>query len=214
MEKLEICAAALRRHRFETAVVRNRAEAFDAMRRAVEAAAPATVAFGDSMTMRATGIVEWLRDDPRYRLLDGFDASVPRPERMEIRRQGLLSDLFVTGINALTEQGALYWLDMVGNRVAPVVFGPRKVILVAGRNKIVADGAAAEERIRTGPLRATWRGIPISARRAPSLAGAWIATRPTASATRGCAWSAASRRSACSWCSSTKISDFNIVEYE
>ena len=149
MEKLEICAAALRRHRFETAVVRDRAEAFDAMRRAVEAAAPATVAFGDSMTMRATGIVEWLRDDPRYRLLDGFDASVPRPERMEIRRQGLLSDLFVTGINALTEQGALYWLDMVGNRVAPVIFGLRKVILVAGRNKIVADGAAAEERIRT-----------------------------------------------------------------
>lgn len=149
MEKLEKCAAALRRHRFEAVVVHDRAEAFAAMRHAVEQAAPATVAFGDSMTMRATGIVEWLRDDPRYRLLDGFDPAMPRAERMEIRRQGLLADLFLTGINALTEQGALYWLDMVGNRVAPVVFGPRKVILVAGRNKIVADGAAAEARIRT-----------------------------------------------------------------
>ena len=123
-------------------------EAFERLRAAVEAEMPELVSFGDSMTMRDTGIVEWLRRDGRWRLLDGFDASMPRPERLEIRRQALLSDLFVTGINAVTEEGTLHWLDMGGNRIAPVAFGPRKVLLVAGRNKIVADRREAEERIR------------------------------------------------------------------
>ena len=99
-------------------------EAFERLRAAVEAEMPELVSFGDSMTMRDTGIVEWLRRDGRWRLLDGFDASMPRPERLEIRRQALLSDLFVTGINAVTEEGTLHWLDMVGNRIAPVAFGP------------------------------------------------------------------------------------------
>lgn len=148
MELLETCAAALRKHRFETAVVKNTAEAFERMKAETEAFAPATVSFGDSETMRATGILDFLRDDPRFELLDGFDPAMPRPERIEIRRRGLLADLFITGVNALTTQGTLHWLDMVGNRIAPVAFGPRKVILVAGRNKIVADRRAAETRIR------------------------------------------------------------------
>lgn len=118
------------------------------MQAIIEAEHPQVVSFGDSMTMRATGIVEWLRSTEQLTLLDGFDTSIPRPERLEIRRQALMSDLFITGVNALTEEGALHWLDMVGNRIAPVAFGPRKVIIVAGRNKVVADRAAAEERIR------------------------------------------------------------------
>ena len=48
----------------------------------------------------------------------------------------------------MTAAGTLHWLDMVGNRIAPVAFGPRKVILVAGRNKVVASREEAEERIR------------------------------------------------------------------
>ena len=65
-----------------------------------------------------------------------------------MRRQGLLADLFLTGINAITLGGSLYWVDMVGNRVAPVLFGPRRVVLLAGRNKIAATQAEAEQRVR------------------------------------------------------------------
>lgn len=146
--KLETCAAALRKRHFEVEVVKNTAEAFERIKTEVEAFGPETVSFGDSITMRRTEIIDWLRGDGRYRLLDGFDPAMPRPERLEIRRQGLLADLFITGVNALTEDGALLWLDMVGNRVAPIAYGPRRVILVAGRNKIAADRQAAEERIR------------------------------------------------------------------
>lgn len=146
--QLEQCAAALRRHRFDAVTVADTAEAFAAIRSLIEAEQPRLVSFGDSQTLRSTGIIEWLRGDARFRLLDGFDPAMPRSERLEIRRQALMADLFLTGVNAVTEAGTLHWLDMVGNRIAPVAFGPRKVILVAGRNKIAADRAAAEERIR------------------------------------------------------------------
>lgn len=147
-EKIQLCAEALRRHHFETAIVENPQQAFERIKAVVEAEAPKIVSFGDSVTMRKTGIIDWLRENGDWKLLDGFDPSMPRPERLEIRRQALMSDLFITGINAVTEKGTLHWLDMVGNRIAPVAFGPRKVILVAGRNKIVADREEAEERIR------------------------------------------------------------------
>lgn len=149
MDKLATCAEALRRHHFEVETAKDTAEAFAVMKAAVEAASPQLVSFGDSETMRATGIVEWLRGDERYKLLDGFDPALSYPERLEVRRQALMSDLFVTGVNAVTTEGTLHWLDKVGNRIAPVAFGPRKVIIAAGRNKIVADREAAEERIRT-----------------------------------------------------------------
>ena len=128
-EKTEACAAALRRHRFEAEVVKDAEAAFALMKAVVEAENPQLVSFGDSMTMRGTGIVEWLRSNGRLTLLDGFDASKPYEERLEIRRRALLSDLFITGVNAVTEQGTLHWLDKVGNRIAPVAFGPRQVII-------------------------------------------------------------------------------------
>lgn len=148
MDKLENCATALRRHHFEAEVVKDTETAFGVMKAVMEAERPQLVSFGDSTTMRATGIIEWMQGDGRLKVLDGFDASMPYDERLEIRRQALLSDLFITGVNAITEQGTLHWLDKVGNRIAPVAFGPRKVIIVAGRNKITADREEAEERIR------------------------------------------------------------------
>ena len=148
MDKLENCATELRRHHFEAEVVKDTETAFGVMKAVVEAERPQLVSFGDSTTMRATGIIEWMQGDRRLKVLDGFDASMPYDERLEIRRQALLSDLFITGVNAITEQGTLHWLDKVGNRIAPVAFGPHKVIIVAGRNKITADREEAEERIR------------------------------------------------------------------
>ena len=62
------------------------------------------------MSMRATGVIEWLRGDGRYRLLDGFDPAMTYPQRLEIRRQALMSDLFITGVNAVTAEGTLHWL--------------------------------------------------------------------------------------------------------
>jgi DNA repair protein RadA/Sms len=147
-ETFEQCRKNLLRRGFEVRIAATTEEARQILREEIRAAAPETISFGGSMTMEATGIVDELRREGRYRLFDGVDYTLPPEERIEIRRQGLLADLYISGINAITEEGALYWLDGIGNRVAAIAFGPRKVLLVAGRNKIVATRAAAEARIR------------------------------------------------------------------
>lgn len=109
---------------------------------------PATVSWGDSMTLYSTGILDELKQRPDIHVIETFDNTVPRAEIIERRRQALLVDLFFTGTNAVTETGALVNLDMVGNRVAGIVFGPRHVVITVGRNKIVSDLDEAISRVK------------------------------------------------------------------
>lgn len=146
--KLENCRQELSRRGFEAIVVASAAEARREVMAQIEAFAPGSVAFGGSATIEGLGIVEELRRSKRWPLIDTVDYTMPRQQRLELRREALLCDLFITGVNAVTEDGVLFWLDAYGNRVAAVAFGPRKVVLVVGRNKIVASREAAEERIR------------------------------------------------------------------
>ena len=62
---------------------------------------------------------------------------------MRIRREILTADIFVGSSNAVTEDGKLFNIDATGNRVAPMMFGPKKVVLICGVNKIVKNLAEA-----------------------------------------------------------------------
>lgn len=117
---------------------------------------PEVVSFGDSMTLMETGVLDTFRHDPSINFIDTFEKGVDRPTIIQRRREALLSDLFLTGSNALTTDGKLVNLDMVGNRVAGLVFGPEHVIITVGVNKIVPDVNAAVKRIRevAAPLNA------------------------------------------------------------
>ena len=115
----------------------------------IPAIAPQTLTWGGSVTFVSTRLYEALKNDPRYKVLDTYDKSTSPEESMERRRQALLVDLFITGTNAITESGHLVNLDMIGNRVAALTFGPKNVLLIVGRNKIVADQAAAVQRVKT-----------------------------------------------------------------
>ncbi len=110
--------------------------------------APRSMSWGGSLTFTATGLYDQLKNRPDMRILDTFDKSVSREESLERRRQALLTDLFITGTNALTESGHLVNLDMIGNRVAALAYGPQRVLILAGRNKIVPDMDAAVSRIK------------------------------------------------------------------
>jgi hypothetical protein len=114
----------------------------------VQAIAPKIVSWGDSMTLAATGVIEALLGDSKIEVIRTFDGTVPREVLIERRRRALLCDLFFTGSNAVTLAGELVNLDMIGNRVAGLVFGPRQVIVTLGRNKVVPDLEAAMTRIR------------------------------------------------------------------
>jgi hypothetical protein len=107
-----------------------------------------TVSFGGSMTLAATALPALLGTRPNLAVIDTLDYAVPAEELYERRRQALLCDLFVTGTNAVTQDGKLVNLDMIGNRACAINFGPRHVVVLAGRNKLVVDVAAAMARVK------------------------------------------------------------------
>lgn len=109
---------------------------------------PSSVAFGGSLSLRATGIYDDLKARSDLQVVDTYDTSVPREEVIERRRQSLLVDLFLTGTNAVTKEGHLVNLDGMGNRVAALTFGPRHVLLFIGRNKLVTDLDEAISRVK------------------------------------------------------------------
>jgi L-lactate utilization protein LutB len=106
------------------------------------------ISFGGSMTFVATGLYDDLKGKSDLQLLDTLDKTISVEEMMERRRNALLTDLFFMGTNAVTESGQLVNLDMLGNRVAALTFGPKHVIVLVGRNKIVHSLDDAMYRIK------------------------------------------------------------------
>ena len=106
--------------------------------------------------MKATGILPEIEQHPECILIRTFQDGYSRAQKTYWRRQALHADLFVSGTNALTCNGQLVNVDMVGNRVAGITFGPEHVVLFIGTNKITDNLEKAMERIRTiaAPLNA------------------------------------------------------------
>ncbi len=140
---------ALEENNFEVYLADNAANAKEIVQEEVIPKSGAkTVSWGGSITFIATGLYEDIKDSPDLEVLDVFDKSLSREKTMEMRRRALLVDLFITGSNAVTETGQLVNLDMYGNRIAAITFGPKYVIIIVGRNKIVADLEEAVSRIK------------------------------------------------------------------
>jgi L-lactate utilization protein LutB len=108
-----------------------------------------SISWGGSMTFQvATGLYDQLKDNQELEVLDTFNKSISSEEILERRRQALLVDLFITGTNAITESGQLVNLDMIGNRICALTFGPKWVIVLVGRNKLVTDLDEAMFRVK------------------------------------------------------------------
>ena len=106
-----------------------------------------TVGVGDSMTLFETGVIDFLRKG-NYVFLDKYGDGITSEEKKEIYLKNFSANTFMCSTNALTEDGELYNIDGNGSRVAPMLYGPKQVILVTGINKIVKDIAEAEKRVR------------------------------------------------------------------
>jgi len=104
------------------------------------------VGFGGSMTVVKLGIQEKVAELGGI-VLDHGDPTLSDDEKMETMRGELLSDVFICSSNAVTLDGELVNIDGVGNRVAAMSFGPKKVIVVVGVNKICKNEASAFERL-------------------------------------------------------------------
>lgn len=148
--KLETVKEALESNNFDVFIAEN---AKDAATLVLETIIPSmdinSISWGGSVTFEDTGLYDSIRDRKNFTILDTYDKSLSVSEKTELRRQALLTDLFITGTNAVTEDGVLVNLDMIGNRVGALTFGPRNVLVLTGRNKIVPDIEWAMDRIKT-----------------------------------------------------------------
>jgi len=107
----------------------------------------AKVGIGGSVTVREVDLVSELIKRGND-VLENWSKKVTPEEDMAIRKGHLTCDVFITSSNAITEDGKLVNIDGMGNRVASMIFGPKKVIVIAGINKIVRDVHAGIDRIR------------------------------------------------------------------
>ncbi len=109
--------------------------------------AGAVVGLGGSETLIESGLLDALRRLD-IRLLDRYREGVGKAEVDEMRRQGMLCDVYIMSSNAVTADGRLVNIDGTGNRVAALAFGPKRVIVLAGMNKVAPDLEAAIGRAR------------------------------------------------------------------
>ena len=148
-QRLADLKAALEANNFEVFMADNQEAAYKiVLEDVIPQLSPKTISFGGSMTFVDSGLYKQILENSDAQVLDTLDKSVPAKELYEKRRQAMLVDLFITGTNAVTETGQLVNLDMLGNRVGALTFGPKNVILLIGRNKLVANTDEAMYRIK------------------------------------------------------------------
>ena len=108
----------------------------------------ATVFRCGSMTAGGMGLWEAIAALPEVELIDPYPPELKPEEALELRRRGMVADIMVASSNAITLDGKLVNLDGMGNRVAAMAFGPKKVILLVGMNKVVPDLETAMARVK------------------------------------------------------------------
>ena len=147
---------ALKKRQMEAAFVPNKEEALKTVLSLIPEGSK--VGYGGSLTLDELGIKEALKKG-NYQLIDRGKSGASEAEVFSLRREGLLSDVFLCSTNALTRDGKMVNIDGSGNRLAALTFGPEKVIVVAGINKIVDHVEQGLERVRNyvAPLHARRR---------------------------------------------------------
>lgn len=101
-----------------------------------------------SMTATGSELWEGIAELPEVNLIDPYEPGISPEEGLQRRRKGLSADFMIASSNAITLDGKLVNLDGMGNRVAAMSFGPKKVILMVGMNKVVPDLESAMARVK------------------------------------------------------------------
>ena len=158
-QKIQVLIDRLGRSNIPAFYVNDREEAFDKVMSMIPEGS--TVGFGDSVTLRQIGVVDALEKGD-YVFLNPWRPGISAEENINLKKRALTSDVFVTGTNALTLDGKIVNVDALGNRVAAMLFGPDKVIVVIGINKIVENLEKALERIRN-------TAAPLNVKRHPEF---------------------------------------------
>lgn len=96
-----------------------------------------SIGLGGSTSVSQIGLLDYVTSHENINLHNQYEKGISLEENTKRRRDGILSDLYITGTNAITKDGKLVNADGSGNRVAALIFGPKKVLVIVGKNKIV-----------------------------------------------------------------------------
>ncbi|MBI2907158.1 MAG: lactate utilization protein [Chloroflexi bacterium] len=151
-KQAEIAVANFHRRRLRAVYVPDR----NAAREKVLSLIPpgATIGRGDSMSVDQIGVMDILKQSGDHVVFDPFDRNEDGSLKLtgealrDLQRKAMVADVFLSGANAVTLDGKVVATDSHGGRVAAMIFGPKKIIIVAGVNKLVPDVEAAFRRIR------------------------------------------------------------------
>jgi len=150
-KRCQLALTALKANGFEAIYADNSKEALDKVMFLIPK--EAKVGIGGSVTARDIGLVEAIEKQNNIIFMD-WEKTLELKEKLKVGKAALTSDVYLTSSNAITLQGQLVNIDGTGNRVSAMIFGPKKVIIVAGANKLVdtLDEAFARIRNIAGPL--------------------------------------------------------------
>lgn len=133
---------ALCKNNFDARYVKDTGELLDIVNELVPEGASCSV--GGSMTLFETGVIDALKNG-KFNYLDRYAENA---DTKKVFHDALSCDFYFMSSNAITEEGELYNMDGNGNRVAALIYGPERVVVIAGANKIVRNIKAARRRNR------------------------------------------------------------------
>lgn len=144
--KMQKTRDALLKNNMDAYILENKAEVINTLKAMLTNNAKVSV--GGSETLFECGVIDLLRSLP-IQFDDRYAQGLTRDEQQKIYHRAFMCDYYLASSNAVTMNGELYNVDGTANRVAAITYGPKKVILIVGRNKIVTDLKQAVERVET-----------------------------------------------------------------
>jgi hypothetical protein len=144
-KQVERTIQAFKKNRFEALYASDSKAALDEVMKRIPD--QASVGIGGSLTLGQVGLLDALKNR-KISLIWPFVQAKTQEELHELIQESFSADVFLSGTNAVTEDGKLFNVDASGNRVGAMFIGPKKTIIVCGVNKIVKDLEAAEKRVR------------------------------------------------------------------
>lgn len=133
--RMDALQEAFKKHGMEVIPVATKEEALALAKTFIKSGM--SIGLGGSTSVAQIGLLEYVTSLSDITLFNQYEKGISMEENTRRRREGMLSDLYICGTNALTKTGELINADGSGNRVAAQIFGPKKVLIVTGRNKIV-----------------------------------------------------------------------------
>jgi len=135
---------------YKVSVFENKEAATDYLNREID---NKTVGFGGSVTLHQMGLFQPLSE---HNVVFWHDEKPSDMTVAETRTAATRAEIYVSSVNAISEKGEIVNIDNTGNRVAAITFGPSKIYLLVGENKVAQDLEKAIFRARNvaAPLNA------------------------------------------------------------